>query len=202
MLERSGNPDGCRSGKQIMTVLVSVFLASAMTAAAAGLAVVDMDQLVKAHPKSDVNREILRDQFAELESEKNAMVETLEEKQRDFVAARRAAADPAVSETVREARQEDLAEQLKELQGMEKEIGQRLMERQREMNDQKLRMHKLVEGAVQKLVARVAAKKDLSLVIDKSAVGVGGSGMVVFHEEKLDITDMIMKEIQELRKDD
>jgi len=182
--------------------MLIVLLASATMALAGDVAVVDMDLLVKAHPKSDVNREILRDQFAELESEKDAMIETLEEKKKEFLAARRAAADPAVSEVVRAARETEVAEQLKALQSMEKEMSQRLMERQREMNDQKLRMHGLVEEAVQKLVARVATKKDLLLVIDKSAVSIAGSSMVVFNVEKLDITDLIMKEIQALREDD
>ncbi|MBL7077782.1 MAG: OmpH family outer membrane protein [Kiritimatiellae bacterium] len=187
-----------RCGLLVALLLVSVTFASA----AGDLGVVDMDQLVKAHPKADVNREILRDQFAELESEKDAMIETFEGKKREFLDARRAAADPAVSDAVRAEREEEVNEQLKDLQAMEKDLGQRLMERQRELNDQKLRMHKLVEEAVQKLVTRVATKKDLSLVIDKSAVGVTGSGIVVFHTEKLDITDLVMKEIQVLRDED
>jgi len=200
MLKRSGNPDVCRGGAKGLSVL-AILLASVMTAAA-GLGVVDMEQLIKAHPKSDVNREILRDQFAELESEKDAMLDTLEEKKEEFLDARRAAADPALSEVMRTTREQKVTEQLKALQEMEKEMGQRLMERQREINDQKRRMHKLVEEAVQKLVARVATKKDLSLVVDKSAVGVGSSSVVVFHIEKLDITDLILKEIQALRDEE
>ena len=175
-----------------LSLAVAMLLSGSMLGSAAGMAVVDMDQLVKAHPKSDVNRQILRDQFAELESERDAMLLTLEEKKSAFIDARRAAADPAVSDSVRTEREEEVAEQIKALQEMEQEMGLRLRERQREMNDQKLRMHKLVEEAVQKLVAHVATKKDLSLVIDKSAVGIGGSSMVVFHVEKLDITDLIM----------
>jgi Skp family chaperone for outer membrane proteins len=181
----------------VMALLVSVTLASA-----AGLGVVDVDRLVKAHPKAEVNLEILRDQFAELESEKDAMVETLEKKKEAFMAARRAAADPAVSDAVRAEREAEVEGLIQELQKMEKEMSQRLMGRQREMNDQKLHMHKRVEEAVQKLVARVAIKKDLSLVVDKSAVGIGGSSMVVFHLEKLDITDLVLKEIQALREEE
>ncbi len=187
--------------KRVDVMLVAL-LASVTMAAAGDLAVVDMDQLVKAHPKSDVNREIIRDQFAELESERDAMLDTLETKKEAFLDARRAAADPAVSDVVRAAREADVAEQLKALQEMEKEMGQRLVERQREMNDQKLRMHRLVEEAVRKLVAEVATRKDLSLVVDKSAVGIGGSSVVVFNVEKLDITDVIMKEIQALRDEE
>ncbi len=185
-----------------VSLVAAIVMSGAMLATAGGLAVVDMEQLVKAHPKSDVNRDILRDQFAELESEKEAMLATLEEKKEAFLDARRAAADPAVSETVRAEREEAAAELLKALQEMEKEMGQRLMGRQREMNDQKLRMHQVVEEAVQDLVAHVAAKKDLSLVIDKSAIGVGASSMVVFHEAKLDITNLVMKEIQALREEE
>ncbi len=187
--------------KQLALTITTV-LAGTMLASAAGLGVVDVDRLVKAHPKAELNLEILRDQFAELESEKDAMLEMLEEKKEAFMAARRAAADPAVSDTVRAEREAEVEELIKALQKMEKEMSQRLMGRQREVNDQKLRMHKRVEEAVQKLVARVAIKKDLSLVVDRSAVSIGGSSMVVFHLEKLDITDLVLKEIQALREKD
>ena len=171
------------------------------TAMGAELGVVDMDRLVKAHPKSDVNREILRDQLRELESEKDAMLETLQGKKETFLEARRTAIDPALSEAVREEREAEANRQLKALQDLEKEMGQRLMGRQREMGDQKLRMHKLVEDAVREMVAGVAAKKKLMLVLDKSAVSVAGSSVVVFHQEKLDITDAILVEIEKLRND-
>lgn len=183
---------------------VIVLLAIGMVAGAAvggELGVVDMDRLVKAHPKSDVNREILRDQLHELESEKDAMLETLQGKKEAFLVARRAAIDPALSDTVRAEREAAAGKQLKALQGLEKEMGQRLMGRQREMGDQKLRMHKLVEDAVRAMVSGVAAKKKLVLVVDKSALSIAGSNVVVFHQEKLDITDAILAEIQKLRKD-
>jgi Skp family chaperone for outer membrane proteins len=183
---------------------VIVLLAIGLVAGAAvggELGVVDMDRLVKAHPKSDVNREILRDQLHELESEKDAMLETLQGKKEAFLVARRAAIDPALSDTVRAEREAAAGKQLKALQGLEKEMGQRLMGRQREMGDQKLRMHKLVEDAVRAMVSGVAAKKKLVLVVDKSALSIAGSNVVVFHQEKLDITDAILAEIQKLRKD-
>jgi Skp family chaperone for outer membrane proteins len=183
---------------------IIVLLAIGLVAGAAvggELGVVDMDRLVKAHPKSDVNREILRDQLHELESEKDAMLETLQGKKEAFLVARRAAIDPALSDTVRAEREAAAGKQLKALQGLEKEMGQRLMGRQREMGDQKLRMHKLVEDAVRAMVSGVAAKKKLVLVVDKSALSIAGSNVVVFHQEKLDITDAILAEIQKLRKD-
>ncbi|MBT3295809.1 MAG: OmpH family outer membrane protein [Verrucomicrobia bacterium] len=171
------------------------------TAVAADLGVVDVDRLVKAHPKSDANREILRDQLRELESEKDAMLETLQGKKESFMDARRAAADPALSDTVRKEREAAVTEQFKALQELEKEMGQRLMGRQREMGDQKLRMHKLVEESVRDMVAAVAAKKKLVLVVDKSALSVAGSNVVVFHQKQLDLTDIILATIQDLRKD-
>lgn len=183
---------------------VIVLLAIGLVAGAAvggELGVVDMDRLVKAHPKSDVNRDILRDQLHELESEKDAMLETLQGKKEAFLVARRAAIDPALSDTVRAEREAAAGNQLKALQELEKEMGQRLMGRQREMGDQKLRMHKLVEDAVRAMVSGVAAKKKLVLVVDKSALSIAGSNVVVFHQEALDITDAILAEIQKLRKD-
>lgn len=183
-----------------LSLVVAMLLGGTVLALAGEMAVVDMEMLVKAHPKSDVHRDILRDQLAEMESEKEAMLETLDEKKEAFLDARRAAADPALSEAVRGEREEEAGRQLQVLQEMEQQMRERLMARQREMNDQKLRMHELVEEGVQKLVARVATTQDISFVVDKSAVGVSGSRMVVFHEEKLDITDQVMQEIQALRE--
>ncbi len=129
------------------------------------------------------------------------MLETLQGKKEAFLVARRAAIDPALSDTVRAEREAAAGKQLKALQELEKEMGQRLMGRQREMGDQKLRMHKLVEDAVRAMVSGVAAKKKLVLVVDKSALSIAGSNVVVFHQEALDITDAILAEIQKLRKD-
>ena len=187
-----------RLGLVIVLVAIGLVVGTAM---GAELGVVDMDRLVKAHPKSDVNREILRDQLHELENEKDAMLETLQGKKEAFLVARRAAIDPALSDTVRAEREAAAGEQLKALQALEKEMGQRLMGRQRKMGDQKLRMHKRVEDAVRAMVSDVAAKQKLVLVVDKSALSVAGSNVVVFHQEKLDITASILAEIQKLRKD-
>jgi len=175
-------------------------LTGAAMAGAADVAVIDMDRVVKAHPKSEINNDILRDQLKELESEKEGMLETLQAKKDAFLEARREAADPALGDAVRAEKEKALADQFKALQELEQEMGQRLMGRQREMGDQKLRMHQMVEKAVRELVADVAAKKKLALVIDKSAVSVGGSSVVVFQQEKLDITDLILEQIEAQRK--
>ena len=138
--------------RRCVTGIVAAGLAVCVTmAGAADVAVVDMERLVKAHPKSEVNREILRDQLKELESERDAMVAQLEEKKTAFLDARKDAADPALGDAVRAEREEAVRAKLKELQSLEQEMGQRLMGRQREMNEQKLRMHKRVEDVVREM---------------------------------------------------
>lgn len=188
-------------GMRFLIVTLAMWLTgAAMMVGAADVAVVDMDRLVKAHPKSDVNREILRDQFKELENEKAGMLETLQGKKEAFMDARRQASDPAIGDAVREERQAEAADMLKALQELEREMGQRLMERQREITDQKVRMYKVVEDAVRELVAEAATQKKLVLVVDKSALSMGGASIVVFHKDRLDITGLILGEIDKLRE--
>jgi len=172
-------------------------LCLAITSACAGeapkLAVVDMDGLIKAHPRYQTNRDIVRKQLEAAESDRDALVKELTKMKEEFIEARRLARDPAIGESVRTEREAKVKELGEALQKKEEAAQDTLLKRQRELSDQQLNMRKTMEELVRAIVREYAADEKLDLVLDKSAVGVSGSDTVVYNREALDITDAVMK---------
>lgn len=159
------------------------------------LAVVDMDALVQAHPKAASNRAIFRKQLEGFEAEKEAMIDELKSLRETYMLARREARDPAISDSVRNERETEARKAADALQDREETLSEKAMERQRELGDQKVRMYKMVEEEVRKLISAYAREAGIGLVLDRTAVGVSGPSVVVYFEEALDITEEILERI-------
>jgi Skp family chaperone for outer membrane proteins len=183
--------------KQTVLALGALVLGAAVPAAHGELnvAVADMTAIIQAHPRTESNRGILRKQLEGFEAEQKAMMEEFAAKRDKYLAARKAVQDPVIGPAVREEREAAVADLRNQLQRMEQDMSEKILERRRDLEEQKLRMHKLVEDAVRDIVRDVAEKRGLDLVLDRSAVSVSGSDMVVHFKDALDITADISRRV-------
>ncbi len=175
---------------------LSLAAAPAVAADALRVAVVDMDALVKAHPRYETNRDILKQQLDKAREERDAVEAELMKMQEAYLEARRAARDPAVSDAVRAERETAARERGEEFQKRGEEAQERLMQRQRELNEQRETMYKAVESLVRAVVRDYAADEKIDLVIDRAAMGVSGADVLVYCRESFDVTDEVLQRMK------
>ncbi len=189
----------------ILLVAVMVILACSSFVKAAGekIAVVDMELIMNAYPETKSSRLILEQQLSEFEKEQQGMLEdrkTLEEK---FKAAGEKSQNSAFSKEVRE-KNRILAEGfLQDLRKMENDIRETANLRRKQLSDRQLRMRRRIVTKLREIVKGYCEKNDISLVLDSASPEAGNAPeSVVYSNEKLDITDAILKLIGEQTKED
>ena len=167
-----------------------------MNGADVKLATVDMGRILQAYPAMEKAKASLKEQVKEIEDEKASLVEGLEKKKDEFENARKEAMNKALSEEQKEKHQKNAEDLFRELREKELQIRKILEARQKEIADQEARMLKKILTEIKAIIAEYARKKDYTVVLDTGSFGVSGLNIVLFAEEKIDITEQILKIIE------
>jgi Skp family chaperone for outer membrane proteins len=168
--------------------------------AAEKIAVVDMNDVIAAHPDTDANRAVLEEQAAEFEAEHEKMLAELKDMQTRFEALRRDALNKALNEAARDEKRSEAEQSLMEMRDFEQQIRENLNLRQKQISSQKLRMHRRVLEDITNLVRAYAQQQNIALVLDKSGAGLNGTETVVYSADALNITADIVRRIKETTK--
>lgn len=168
---------------------------------AAKIGVVDMNTLIKAHPKTASNEAVLEQQTAEFEAEHEQMMSHLRELRAEFETLREDTQNKALNEAAREAKYAEAEAKLEAMRAYEQEIRENMALRQKQITSQKLRMHRHVLDAINERVGAYAREQGFDLVLDSSGRGMSAAESVVYAAEKMDITQPVLKQIQAARAD-
>ncbi len=107
-----------------------------------------------------------------------------------------AAADPTLSPTARDEKQKALQEKLQDLQNMERKLQETSSERNRELQDEIVRLHKEIVDEIAKVVTDYSGPQGFDLVLDKSPSATTSVSTVLFNSNKLtDITQDIINKL-------
>ena len=88
----------------------------------------------------------------------------------------------------------DVAEQkLNVLREAEMKIRDRMTQRQKEINDQKVRMQRRIVGKLREVIGKYAAEKGYAMVLDSAGMSISGVESVVYSRENMDITEDVLK---------
>jgi len=180
---------------------VVVGLISSATAIA-DIGVVDMDRLIKLHPRTQADRAILQQYVDDFEAERAEMMETLKKLTTEFEQLRQSAEDVGLSEKALEETRTLAKAKMTEIRQIERTLRETASTRQKELTSQELRMRKRVVADIQEVIEKIAKKKDLELVLDSTGVGIGGYSHVLYHEEKQDITDDVISQMPQPKDDE
>jgi outer membrane protein len=172
----------------------TALLAAVSLAGAADLkvAVVDMVRVLKVYPEKKAADELLSKQVEEYEAEQKGMVADLEKAKKEFEALRDDAKNKAFSQEVRDKKSEEAETKFGELREKDRKIRETMAERQKQLSDERMRVGKRILTKLREIVGEYAKKQGYTLVIDSSGSD-SGVGSVVYHAEKMDITEEIVK---------
>ncbi len=172
--------------------VIGMALAGALAASAEEkIGVVNGQEAFKQYHKSQSAMDALRKLEDELLDAQRRLVAKLEEMDESCKKAIAETNDKALSDEAR-ARKRDAAEEaLAELKEFEVQVRKSDLDNRRKMEEQRSLMVKPIVQEVRQAVAETAKAKGLTLVLDASEAGFLGN--VIFAEDRLDITDEVLK---------
>lgn len=158
----------------------------------ANIGVVDMDRLIKLHPRTKTDKAILEQYVSDFESERDEKITTIKKETAELEELSKAVDDISLSEKAREEKKTLAKAKEIDIRKLDSDLRDLATNRQKQLTSEELRMRRRVVSDISKIVAEVAKKKNLELVLDSTGMGVGGYNQVIFSEEKNDITDDVI----------
>jgi outer membrane protein len=165
------------------------------------IGVVDMSTLIKEHPETKSAEAVLQKQVDDFEAEQKEMVAEIEKLKKAFDSARKEADNKALSESEKEKKLTAAEDKLNDLRDQDKKFRETTAERQKQISEQEIRMKRRIVAKIRDVVKEYADKQKYSLVLDASALSVGGVETILYSAEKNDITADIRKLIENQKKD-
>ena len=175
-----------------LTVMV---MACGAGSALADVGIVDMERLIKQHPRTQADHSILEQYVEDFEDERASKVSALKKLTKEFETLRQEAEDVGLSEKALAEKRNLAKAKVDEIRERESGLRELASSRQKELTSQELRMRKRVVSEISKIVDTIAKKKKLDLVLDGTGTGIGGYPSVIFYTEKLDITDDVIRQL-------
>lgn len=174
--------------KRIMIMgLVGVLcgaLAPAGWAAPEKIAVVRLEELVKAHPDTAPAEAVLEKQRDDFESERKDMMAERDKRKKAFEAARDEVDNPALSEDGKAEKIKAAQEKFVAVRDYERDLQDLQMQRQKELNDHGRRLRDRILEKVRDVVKRYAEDKGYALVLNADQAGM----VVLYSTDKVDVT--------------
>jgi len=167
----------------------------ALSSFAGGIGVVDMDQLIKLHPRTETDRAILEKYVKEFEDDRSDILEQIKKESAELDEISKSAADVTLSEKALEEKRNLAKAKIMKIRQLQKKARDMADERQKNLTGEELRMRKRVVSDIRKIVASIAAEKKLDIVLDNTGLGINGYNAVIYNSEKLDVTDEVIKRL-------
>jgi Skp family chaperone for outer membrane proteins len=158
----------------------------------AGVGVVDMERLIKLHPRTRTDGAILQQYVTDFDDEREEMMKALQARGEEFDELRKSIEDVGLSEKAIEEKRALAKAKLEELRELEGKLRETAQTRQKELTSQELRMRQRVVADISEIVSEVAKDRKLDVVLDATGVGIGGYAPVIFYKDKVDITDAVI----------
>jgi len=160
------------------------------------IAVVDMLQLVETHPQTAVNRAELEREIDEFDAGQNALLEDLQELKEEVEKAGEEARSTALSETGRAKKKEVAEAKFQEFRDLQRRISENAAQRREELNERAARMRESIVSELRQLIETYAREQGYGLVLDGSVLEEAGLGTVMYREDRMDITEEILKRLE------
>jgi outer membrane protein len=189
--------------RRMMAGIAGAWLAAGaaghLAAADMKIAVVDMEQVLAAHPDTKEAETLIQKQVDEFETEKNGLLDKFEKMRKGFDQVRSESENKALSEEGRLLKRKDAERKLEELRDFDEQVRQTTLLRQKQIKDRKNRMRQRIVDDIRSVVRDYAQKNGYALVLDSGPV-MDAFGVVVYSVDAMSITEPIAKLLAETRK--
>jgi Skp family chaperone for outer membrane proteins len=178
-----------------MVLTMAAAAAVATTSLAGNIGVIDMEQLIKLHPRTATDRAILEGYVKEFEDERADLVDQIKKEGAELQKLSKEAEDVGLSEKALEEKRALAKAKIMKIRQLQRKARELADERQKNLTSQELQMRKRVVNDIRKIVERIAKEKKLDMVLDNTGVGIGGYNPVIYNDRALDITDDVIKKM-------
>ncbi len=175
-----------------MLVLLAGFVPVVAGAEVPRIAVVEMERVIRVHPRTESDRAILERYVADYDEERDEQLARMRTLSETFERLRAEMADPALSDRAREQKQEQARVKLEELRELERSVRETASVRQRELTSQELRMRNRVVADIKRAVAAIAHEQGISFVFSADDTAATAFPAVLHYPEAADITDAVI----------
>ncbi len=165
-------------------------------AAFAGIATIDMEAAVRAHPNAAENDAKLKATQAKYTGERDELLESVREKQQRLLKLMDEASDQVLSEKARKEKLDECKELRLQLAQEEKNVEMRVRQLQKDLREYELLLFNGVLDDIRAAVTKIAEERGYEAVLDKSAMrAMAPINFVVYSADGIDITDEVIKAI-------
>ncbi|OGV67852.1 MAG: hypothetical protein A2498_02380 [Lentisphaerae bacterium RIFOXYC12_FULL_60_16] len=187
--------------KSWMLCLLGVGLIGATTVRAAGgkVAVVDMGQLIEAHPDTTAAEQVLEQQATALEAERKTLGDDFEKRKEAFQKTRDTIEDQTLSEKVRNEKMKEAESLYADLRQAERKLRDLTTSQQRQLVEERRRMQTQVVNKIREHIREAARKGGFDLVLDSANVGLQGVESVLHADDSIDITKDVLNRIKKAK---
>lgn len=176
-----------------LAVGLAVALATAASAAEGlRLAVVNLDQVFNAHPKTKASEAELKKAEAAIQDELEQMEAEGRALQDEVRKLREQARNPILSEEVRLKKSNEAEEKLTELQEFQLRMRRTQETKLKQLRDQLLKKRQGIVDELMVVVAEFAKEEGFDLVLDRSGLTANLIPITVYCRPELDVTDKLI----------
>jgi outer membrane protein len=180
----------------VLAAAGAMALSSRGWAAGGKVAVVNVVEIIRAHPDTKEADDLLEKQLQEVETHQNEMLQQQDRLKKEFETAREEAGNKALSEEGRAEKISAAEKKLAELSEFSQKIRKAIGDERKELADRKARMQRRIVGKIRDIVAEIAKKEGYTVVLDASAVSINGVESLLYAEEKADITSSAIEAVK------
>lgn len=174
-------------------VALSLLLVSASVALAQPkIAVVDMKKVFDGYWKTKQLEKKLKGSEQEFKDQRKKMIEQFQAAQKEYLAIKESAKDPALSANEKERRNTESEEKLQQMRQLENDINSHERSGVARLNEQQLRHKNNLITDIKDTIKVKARSEGFSLVLNTAAVDINQAPIVLFTDGANDITDDIL----------
>lgn len=156
------------------------------------VAVIDLERTFDEYYKTKTADAQLKEQAEDFTSERKALIEEYDALQKYFDTVREEAQNRALSEEVRDVKRNEAEAKLMELQEYENKIRRFDQSRKKQLDEQSIQMRTRIVDEIKEQLQTYAVNQGYSLVIDYSGQSRNGVPIVLYSEDRMDITDEVL----------
>jgi Skp family chaperone for outer membrane proteins len=184
----------------VLLFVSGVFASSVWAGPSGEFAFVDMQEVFKRFYKTLLAQDQLRQQDADIKLETDTMAQQIKKKREEVELLRVDSRNKKLSKEIRENKIQQMETKLVELQKLNQEMSNYQKLRTEQLNQQKQRMIRKLFDEITAKINEYAKEQGYTAVIDSSAKGATGTLLVLYVDNKNNITDEVLARLNEENK--
>jgi outer membrane protein len=185
----------------VLSVILSLFVAVSGFCAEQKVALVDMEKLFQSYYKTKISDADLKKQAEIFKDYSNKLNDSLLKLQDEFKEVRDASQNIALSESERENKRVTAQDKYRQLKEKENEVKQYNAEKQNQLKDKYEELRNNLLKEITETIKKYCQPQGVTLVLDSSGKTLNNIPSIIYRVPELDITDVILKEINKAVED-